>query len=96
MSITGASGQFPGANSAPRYSGLADLESAQVGFGYYQENVVEGQAAVEHNSVERRGPIGWWNRRRLLTAGVSVAVAANLAFLPMVQSAVLIALEHVL
>ncbi|MFJ4654211.1 hypothetical protein ACIP5Y_23335 [Nocardia sp. NPDC088792] len=96
MSITSRQGQFPANGSAPSFTDMTDLGSTEVSFGYHQEDVAEGQAAVEHNKAERRGPIGWWNRHKLLTMGVSAAVAANLAFLPMVQNAALVVLGHVL
>lgn len=94
MNIT--SGQFPANGSAPSFTDIAQLRSAAVSFGYEQHDVAEAREAFEHNRAERRGPIGWWNRHKLLTTGVSAAVAANLMFVPMVQNAALTVLGHVL
>ncbi|AFU03987.1 hypothetical protein [Nocardia brasiliensis] len=94
MSIT-SQGQFP-VSGTPSFAALADSSSAPVTFGYYQQNVAEARAAVEHNRAVRRGPIGWWNRHPVLTAGLSFAVTLNLALLPMAQNAMLTVLGNVL
>ncbi|MFI9504982.1 hypothetical protein [Nocardia sp. NPDC052566] len=87
-------GQFPASGTAPSFTDMAALESAAVGFGYYQENVAEGAAAVEHNKTERRGPIGWWTQHKLLRFGFSFGIALNLAYLPLMQNAALVVLSH--
>lgn len=96
MSMTSPSGPFPANDSSSSFTDIADLNSASVSFGYYRADVAAAQEAVEHNKTERRGPIGWWNRHKLLTVGVGAVVAANLTFLPMVQNAALLLLGHVL
>lgn len=93
MSITNQqAGQFPTGGAAPSFTDLAELNSAEITFGYANDNVTEGQAAVEHNNAKRPGPIGWWNRHKSMTAGIAFVVASNMAFLPMVQNAALTAL----
>ncbi|APB00306.1 hypothetical protein [Nocardia seriolae] len=96
MGITNQASRDTSIGSAPSLADLTDLQSAAVSFGYHQGNVAEGRAAVAHNKIERQGPIGWWNRHKLLTTGLSGAVAVYLALLPSVQSAALVVLGHVL
>lgn len=85
--------QIPASGTAPSFADMG-VESAAVSFGYYQENVAEGLAAVEHNKTERPGPIGWWSRHKLLTSGLSFGLALTLAYLPLVQSGILLVLGH--
>ncbi|MFI1918087.1 hypothetical protein [Nocardia sp. NPDC020380] len=95
MNSTNQAGQFPTGGS-PSFTDMSELSGGSVTFGYEQQDVAERPEAVAHNKTERRGPIGWWNRHKMLTTGVGLAVAANLAFVPLIQNAALVVLGHVL
>ncbi|MFI5776734.1 hypothetical protein [Nocardia sp. NPDC051570] len=69
--------------------GLLDTSSAQVSFGYYEQNATDVETMVRCHDRSRPGPIGWWNRHRSIRLGVGMTLVLNLGFLPAVQDAIM-------
>ncbi|WP_069166763.1 hypothetical protein [Nocardia altamirensis] len=84
------------ANTAAPFSGLLDVSSAPVNFGYYEENATDAETIVRLRDEARPGPVGWWNRHRVIGTGVGMALVLTLGLLPAVQNALLMGLAQVL
>ncbi|MGX1776767.1 hypothetical protein ACWIGW_31965 [Nocardia brasiliensis] len=69
-------------------SGLLDIRSAPVTFGYHERDGTETDHGVERNA-QSRDKTGWWHRHRLAKTTLGMAVALTLACVPAAQTALL-------
>lgn len=77
-----------GAGTVDPLAGLINVGSAPVAFGYYEQNATDAETITRCHDT-RIGPVGWWNRHRLVGLGMGTMLVTTLGFLPAVQNALL-------
>ncbi|WP_280390798.1 hypothetical protein [Nocardia brasiliensis] len=69
-------------------SGLLDIRSAPMTFGYHERDEIGTDHSVEGNA-RPRDKIGWWHRHRQAKTALGMAVALTLVCVPAAQTALL-------
>ncbi|MBF6125580.1 hypothetical protein [Nocardia brasiliensis] len=69
-------------------SGLLDIRSAPMTFGYHERDEIGTDHSVEGNARPRE-KIGWWHRHRQAKTALGMAVALTLVCVPAAQTALL-------